>query len=49
MPAPSSYLPDRGLSEIYAPVMDGVRHRMLDRPDWLPPTGVWRLFLAWRR
>lgn len=46
LPAPPSWLPDPGLSEIYAPVMDGVRARMLDRPDWMPPRPVWRLFLG---
>ena len=46
MPAPSCYLPDRGLSEIYGPVLRAIHAKLLATKDWLPPRPTWRLMLS---
>lgn len=48
LPAPSSYLADPGLSEIYTPVMEATFSRMATHPGWLPPRGKMRLFRSMR-
>jgi len=48
LPAPSSYLADPGLSEIYTPVMDATFARIATEPGWVPPRGTLRLFRSMR-
>jgi transposase len=43
LPAPSTYLPDPGLSEIYMPVVQAVLRRIADVPGWRPPSGTFAL------
>jgi hypothetical protein len=43
LPAPSPYLPDPGLSEIYRPVIQGVMNRIAGTPGWRPPPGTFAL------
>jgi transposase len=59
LPAPSSYLPDPDLSEIYMPVIlrtlarirEGLRPFPdgIPKPAWRPPLRVWRLFRQMHR
>jgi transposase len=44
LPAPSTWLPDPGLSEIYRGVIDRALDRMLRDPGWSRPRAAWRLF-----
>ena len=46
MPAPSCTLPDRGLSEIYGPVLRAIHAKLIATTDWLPPRSTWRLMLS---
>jgi transposase len=43
LPAPSTYLPDAGLSEIYTPVTQAVLRRIAEQPGWRPPSGTLRM------
>jgi transposase len=43
LPAPSTYLPDPGLSEIYTPVTQAVLRRIAEEPGWRPPSGTLRM------
>ncbi len=43
LPAPSTCLPDPGLSEIYTPVQQAVLRRIAEDPDWRPPSGTFAL------
>jgi hypothetical protein len=59
LPAPSQYLPDPDLSEIYIPVILRALHRMRNAPRsapdggpepvWRPPRGAWVLFRQMHR
>lgn len=49
LPAPSTYLPDPDLSEIYKPVIEGVLRRIGDDPDWRPPGGTFALLQQMHR
>ena len=48
LPAPSQFLPDPDLSEIYQPVFDRFAQSLLDRP-WHPPRQVWRTLHSMHR
>jgi hypothetical protein len=49
LPAPSQYLPDPDLSEIYMPVCLRAAKYMLAHPHWRPPQALLRLLQAMHR
>jgi len=49
LPAPSAWLPDPDLSEIYTPFCLGVANHALDHPGWLPQRRVLRLMRSMLR
>jgi transposase len=49
LPAPSQYLPDPDLSEVYMPVILRALERMRTHPGWGPPPAAWRFFASIHR
>ena len=49
LPAPSHWLPDPDLSELYMPVVKACVTYVLDHPDWRPPPGLWQLMRSMHR
>jgi transposase len=44
LPAPSGWLPDRGLSEVFAPLIRETMRRIAEAPGWRPAPGIFPLF-----
>ena len=44
LPAPSGWLPDRGLSKSFAPLIEETMRRVAEAPGWRPPPGTFALF-----
>jgi transposase len=49
LPAPSAWLPDPGLSEIYRPVIETAMRRIADGTGWRPPSGTFALLRSMQR